>query len=263
MSNSDLQITVLGSGTSSGVPVIGCTCETCTSDDPRDKRLRVAIHIQNHDTSLIIDTGPDFRQQMLKYSVTAPDAVIYTHHHFDHIGGFDDIRAYNFLLRKKIPIYLLEETFEVLKRTFLYAFERPDFVGGGIPEVETHIISDQVFKIGSLEIIPIPLQHGPLRVNGYRIGNFAYCTDTNFISEASMKLLEGVEYLIIDGLRFEKHPSHFTIPEAVEIAKKIAPRNTFITHLAHNILHKKIERELPENVYLCYDGLIINSSFTL
>ncbi len=251
-------VTVLGSGTSSGVPTIGCRCATCLSDDPRDKRLRPSLLVQSDTTTVVIDTSSDFRQQMLCCDVRSLDAVVYTHHHFDHIGGFDDIRAYNFFLNRPMSVYLMEETFAALRRTFIYAFEFSGQIGGGVPVVDTYIIDEKPFSIGDLTFAPIPLLHGSMRVNGYRIGNFAYCTDTNSIPDASIALLEGVEILILDALRYHEHPTHFTVDEAIKIAQRIGARTTYFTHIAHNIRHAELEDTLPEGIALSYDGLVID-----
>lgn len=250
-------VTVLGSGTSSGVPTIGCRCATCLSDDPRDKRLRPSLLVQSATTTIAIDTSSDFRQQMLRHNICALDAVVYTHHHFDHIGGFDDIRAYNFFLNRAMSIYLMEETFAELRRTFIYAFETPKQIGGGVPIVNTHIIDSEPFAIGDITCVPIPMMHGSLRVNGYRIDNFAYCTDTNNIPDSSLALLQGLDTLILDALRYHEHPTHFTVEQAIEIAQRIGARKTYFTHIAHNIRHAELDSALPENMALSYDGLTI------
>lgn len=252
-----MKVTVLGSGTSSGVPTVGCTCATCLSDDPRDKRLRPSLLIQSETTTVVIDTSSDFRQQMLQYKVRTLDAAVYTHHHFDHIGGFDDIRAFNFIQGRPLDIFLMAETLEELHRTFVYAFEPPKQVGGGIPLIDIHLVDEAPFTIGDITLTPIPLRHGLLRVNGYRINNFAYCTDTNFIPETSMPLLEGLDVLILDALRYQGHPTHFTVEEAVEVARKIGAKKTYFTHISHALRHCALEGELPEGIAPGYDGLVI------
>lgn len=250
-----MRFTVLGSGTSSGVPTIGCTCATCFSDDPRDTRLRASLLVQSETTTVVIDTSSDFRQQMLRHRVGSLDAVVYTHHHFDHIGGFDDIRAFNFMLGKPIDIFLMRETLAVLRRTFIYAFETPEQAGGSVPVVRTHLIDATPIAIGDIALTPIPLLHGTMRVNGYRIGSVAYCTDTSSIPASSLPLLDGVEILILDALRYHAHPMHFTVDQAIEVARAIGARQTYLTHIAHNIKHAELEKELPEGIALSYDGL--------
>lgn len=255
----NIKYTVLGSGTSSGIPTIGCQCPTCTSDDPRDKRLRTSLLIESGRTTIVVDTSPDFRQQMLSANVKNLDAVLYTHQHFDHIGGFDDIRAFNYHSRKPMQIYLSEDTFIRLKRTFYYAFEKPEQIGGGVPMVEVNIIDNKLIKIGDIDIQPIPLLHGKLNVLGFKIGNFAYCTDTNFIPDDSLKYLENLDTLIIDALRFTPHSTHFSLEEALNVIEKIRPDKAYLIHMAHQMKHAECEKNLPENIRLAYDGLEIYS----
>ncbi len=247
-------ITVLGCGTSSGVPTLTCECETCTSDNPKNNRTRCSIIIQTDKQNIIVDISPDFRQQMLTNKIKKIDAIIFTHAHFDHIGGFDDIRAYNYR-SGAIPIYLNERTYQSLKKTFYYAFEKIEQTGGGVPESIVKIIDVDKFQINNLEIEPIEIIHGNLPVLGYRIGNFAYITDLNYISEESLDKLYNLEVLIISALRFEKHPTHFNVEEALEVINKLKPKKAYLTHLAHQINYDKLESELPPNVHLAYDGL--------
>lgn len=252
-----IRFTLLGTGTSSGIPTIACDCPTCTSPDPRDKRLRTSLLIESENTTVLIDTSPDFRRQMLDNHVGRLDAVIFTHSHFDHIGGFDDLRAFNYKTRKPVDIFVNEETLAKLKRTFFYAFEPPEQLGGGVPVVNVNIMDGNPFQVGDLIIIPIPLMHGKLSVFGFRIGNFAYCTDTNFIPDKSLELLDGTETLILDALRYHKHPTHFSINEAVTVSGRINPRITYLTHIAHQVMHSEAEPKLPENIRVAYDGLQI------
>ncbi len=254
-----LTVTLLGTGTSTGVPTIACSCATCTSTDIRDKRLRPSIMVQSSTTTIVVDTTPDFRQQMLMTNTTKLDAVLYTHHHIDHIAGFDDIRCYNFKQEKAMPIYLMQETFDNLKRSFLYAFGYATQIGGGIPQVEVHIIDEQTFMIGDIPVQPIPMLHGNLAVLGFRFGNIAYCTDTNYIGEHSLRLLSGVEILILDALRYApQHSTHYTVPEAIAVAEQIQPQITYFTHIAHNLKHSDTEAQLPSHIRLAYDGLTLH-----
>lgn len=256
--NTNFKVTMLGTGTSTGVPTIGCKCGTCLSDDLRDKRLRTSIMLESGSTRVVVDSTPDFRAQLLKYNVDSLDAIVYTHHHFDHIGGFDDIRALNFSTRKAVDIYLQENTLSNLKRVFPYAFGKTEQIGGGVPFINEHLIRDEEFRIGDLTFLPIPMMHGILSVLGFRIGNFAYCTDTNFIPDSSFELLDGVEFLIIDALRYHSHPTHFTVDEALKAIERINPKKAWLTHIAHQIKHSEGEEYLPEGVGIAFDGMVID-----
>lgn len=251
-----LKIKILGSGTSTGVPVIGCKCRVCQSKDLKDKRLRTSIYVQSEETSILIDTTPDLRQQCLSYNIDKLDAVIYTHHHYDHIGGFDDLRGFNFALGKPVDIYLMEETLNNIQQIFPYAFNN-QFNESSSPVVKHCIIKEKKFKVGDIELEPISLLHGKMKVLGFRIGDFAYCTDCNFISDDSLAKLKNLECIIIDGLRFERHLTHFSINEAVEIINYLKPKKAYLTHLSHDIMHKEVENNLPKTIYLAYDGLEI------
>lgn len=254
-----MKITILGCGTSSGVPTITCDCKTCTSINPKDNRLRCSILIQTENQkNIVIDSSPDFRQQVLRYKIPKIDSLIFTHPHFDHIGGFDDIRPFNYKFGT-IPIYANQITLDGLKSTFKYAFETPFQTGGGVPEVEINIINEeQQFSIDGIEFTPILLKHGKMDVLGFRINDFAYCTDVNFISETSMNKLQNLDVLILDALRFEKHNTHFTVDEALEIIRILKPKKSYLTHLSHQINYDELSEKLPENVFLCYDGLILD-----
>ncbi len=253
-----MKFTLLGTGTSTGVPSLACECETCTSNDPRDKRLRTSLLVQDNNTTLVVDTSSDFRQQMLQHKVLDLDAVLFTHHHFDHIGGFDDVRPYNFRAARPLPIYALSETADVLKSTYPYAFGLIESTGASVPSVQLFEVDTSPFVVGTIHVVPIPMLHGKsLRVNGYRFGSFAYCTDTNYISQASLELLNGVDTLVIDGLRWEPHPTHFTISQALEVIKVVRPRRAYLTHIAHQILHSRDSALLPAGVEFATDGLVI------
>ena len=252
-----MKITVLGSGTSSGVPTIGCTCETCQSSDSKDRRLRPSVLIEKNNTTIIIDTSSDFREQCLRFKIDRLDSVIYTHHHFDHIAGFDDLRAFNFTSKRSVPIYAMSETFEHLQRIFEYAFIAEKRKESSAPIVEPRIVDDEPFTIKDIACTPVPLYHGSMRVNGYRIGDFAYCTDCHEISEEGYKRLTGVKYLILDGLRYRPHPTHMTIEKAVKTAQRVGAKQTWLTHIAHDVRHVIGEKDLPEGINLAYDGLVI------
>ncbi|WBL41380.1 MBL fold metallo-hydrolase [Algoriphagus halophytocola] len=249
-----MRVTFLGTGTSQGVPVIGCACPVCQSLDFRDKRFRSSIHIQIGDTSLVIDTGPDFRTQMLRAGITHLDAVLYTHEHKDHTAGLDDIRPFNFRQQKDMPIFAKKQVLEQIQREFSYIFTGKRYPG--VPQVETVEISDRPFTLAGITITPIPVFHYKLPIFGFRIGDFTYITDTNYIPEESLKLLEGTKTLVLNALQKDPHISHFTLEEAIEMAQKIGAEETYFTHISHKLgLHRSVDQELPEGIALAYDGL--------
>lgn len=255
-----MRCTILGSGTSTGVPSVACECPTCTSTDPRDRRLRTSLLVQDESTTLVVDTSSDFRQQMLLHNVLDIDAVLFTHHHFDHIGGFDDIRPYNFRSGRALPIYGMQETLSVLRSTFPYAFGDVVSTGASIPLIQPVVIDDDPFIIGTIAVVPIPMWHGTsMRVNGYRFGNLAYCTDTNHIPEHALALLHGLDTLIIDGLRWEAHPTHFTIGQALSVIEHLRPRRAILTHIAHQVLHARDAASLPDGVEFAVDGMMVEA----
>lgn len=255
------RVTMLGSGTSSGVPTIGCTCSTCRSTDPFDRRLRPSILIEQGTRRIVIDTSSDFRQQCLQWQIEHLDAVLYTHHHFDHIAGFDDLRAFNFISKRPVPIFLMRETLDNLQRIFAYAFEPSKRAQSSAPVVEPVLIGDDPFTIAGFACTPIPLMHGNMRVNGYRFGPLAYCTDCNAISDIGYERLKGVKYLILDALRYRSHPTHFSLEEALEAAARIGAPQTWLTHIAHDLKHTEVERILPEGVRMGFDGLKIEFDY--
>lgn len=251
-----MKITFLGTGTSQGVPVIGCTCETCRSLDYRDKRLRTSVHIDTGGQSLVIDTGPDFRQQMLREDVRHLDAVIFTHGHKDHTAGLDDVRAYNFLQGMDMPVYGHEQVLSQLTREYAYAFEPHRYPG--IPRLQLIAITEQPFAVAGLQIIPLPVKHLNISVFGYRIGDFSYITDANQIPAETFARLRGTKVLVLNALQREKHVSHFNLEEAIAIAQQIGAQRTYLTHLSHRMgLHKEVEAELPTGILLAYDGLTV------
>jgi phosphoribosyl 1,2-cyclic phosphate phosphodiesterase len=250
-----LKVTFLGTGTSQGVPVIGCECEVCRSLDYRDKRLRSSVHVQVEDQSLVIDTGPDFRQQMLREHINRLDAVLFTHSHKDHIAGLDDVRAYNYLQHVDMPVYGNADVLAQLKTEFYYAFEKNKYPG--IPQLKLHEITEP-FSIGAVKILPLPVLHYQLPVLGFRINNFSYITDANQIPESTIRLLQGTHTLVLNALQREKHISHFNLEEALAMAARIGAEQTYFIHISHKLgRHKIIERELPKSVALAYDGLSI------
>lgn len=254
-----LKLTVLGSGTSVGVPSIGCECDACTSADPRDNRLRPSVWVQCGGRSILIDTTPDFRQQALRYRIERLDAILYTHAHADHILGLDDIRPYNFRQRAPIPIYGSEETLENIRRTFHYIF-------GGVPsessmpKIETRRLSGAPFDLNGLACTPIPIHHGRGRVFGFRFGPLAYLTDHSEIPPESLALLGDLDVLFLDALRYKPHPTHSTVDQSLKIVERLAPRRAYFTHISHDLRHARAEELLPRHVRLAYDGLEIEVS---
>lgn len=246
----------LGTGTSQGVPMIGCSCGVCSSKDKRDKRLRSSALVETGDTVLVIDTGPDFRYQMLREGIKTIDAVLFTHNHKDHIGGLDDVRAFNYFQNKPLDVFAETYVQETLRKDFDYAFTEHKYPGA--PEINLHTITTEPFRVGSADIIPIRGYHHKLPVLGFRIGCVCYITDMNRIDEAEIEKIKGVEILVINALRHESHISHFTVNEALAIIRKIQPGKAYLTHASHQIgLYKDIEKDFPENVFLAYDQLIV------
>ena len=251
-----MQITLLGTGTSSGVPQIGCTCAVCRSLDYRDKRLRTAAHIAVAGKSIVIDTGPDFRQQMLRLKPAQLDAVLFTHEHKDHTAGLDDVRAFNFLQQKAIPVYARDRVIAQLQREFSYVFAEHKYPG--IPHIQVHSIDNQPFEVAGVRVLPIDVLHHRLPVFGYRIGDFTYLTDLNSISDDELDKVRGTEILVLDALQRTPHLSHFTLDEAVALVERIRPRMTYLTHISHRLgLHREVEKELPPYIRPGHDGLRI------
>lgn len=249
-----MQVTFLGTGTSQGVPVIACECEICRSLDFRDKRLRVSVHLQIGETSLIIDSGPDFRQQVLRERIKTLDALLFTHEHKDHTAGMDDIRSYNFRLKKDMPIYGRDTVIEQLKREFNYIFS--DFKYPGVPRVEINVIENKPFIVQGIEVIPVEVLHYRLPVFGFRIGDFTYITDANFIAEEELQKIRGSKVIVLNALQKEDHISHFTLSQAVALLEELQPEKGFLTHISHKLgLHAEVEKELPSFIRLGYDGL--------
>jgi phosphoribosyl 1,2-cyclic phosphate phosphodiesterase len=256
-----VRVVVLGTGTSHGVPAIGCRCAVCTSPDPRDRRTRVSVAVRWRDRSLLIDTAPEFRLQAIRSDLRRVDAVLYTHSHADHIFGLDDLRRFNEMQDGEMPIYGTAATLDDLRRSFRYVFV-PTQAGGGKPKLDLRTLVAGSYEIAGLPVEAIQVFHGELEVLAYRFGDFAYVTDVSRIPEASMERLRGLHTLILGALRWEPHPTHFSVEQALEVAAELQPARTFFTHIAHNLGHAEVERGLPPSVRLAYDGLVLNVSET-
>ncbi|HWF08310.1 MAG TPA: MBL fold metallo-hydrolase [Bryobacteraceae bacterium] len=251
-----MKITVLGSGTSSGVPTIGCSCAVCRSSDPRDKRLRPSILISRESRNIVIDTTPDFRAQVLRAGIERLDAIVYTHAHADHIFGLDDVRPFNYHQGKKIPIYASRPTFATIERVFAYVFDNRDRKTH-VPQLEVNLIDETPFDVWGLSFTPIPLMHGKDPIFGFRFADVAYLTDHSEIPESSLQMLGGLDVLFLDALRPRPHPTHSTLEKSIETARKLRPRRTFFTHMCHDVGHAATEALLPADIHLAYDGLEI------
>jgi len=251
-----LKITVLGSGTSVGVPTVGCHCDVCTSSDPRDKRLRPSVLLDYEGRKVLIDTTPDFRTQALRVGLQRLDAVVFTHAHADHIMGLDDVRPFNFHQRERIPIYGSADTLAGIQRCFQYIFD-----GGkkesNVPQLDVRVIDAAPFDVFGMKFTPIPVLHGSQAIYGFRFGAAAYLTDHSDIPESSMEKLRGLDVLFLDALRYKPHPTHSTVSRSTATAESLAPRRAFFTHISHDLRHERAESMLPPGVRLAYDGLEI------
>jgi phosphoribosyl 1,2-cyclic phosphate phosphodiesterase len=252
-----VQVTFLGTGTSQGVPVIACPCEVCQSADSKNKRLRSSILIEIEEKTFIIDTGPDFRQQMLNSNVKNLDAVLFTHEHKDHTAGFDDIRAFNFVNKRKMDVYASYRVQDAIRREFSYIFS--DFKYPGIPEINLHLLENRLTNVHGIDFIPIEVMHYKLSVFAFRVRDFTYITDANYISEEEKRKIKGSKVIVVNALRREPHISHYTLQQAIDLMIELSPEQAYLTHISHQLgLHENVELELPDFIKLAYDGLKIH-----
>jgi phosphoribosyl 1,2-cyclic phosphate phosphodiesterase len=250
------ELVFLGTGTSIGVPVIGCGCSTCTSTDPRNNRLRCSLVLGLPGGNLLVDTTPDLRTQLLREKIGIVHATLFTHDHADHVFGLDDLRLFPYYLGHAMPIYCEEQVEDRIRKSFDYAFlEEAKHYAGGVPQIEFVRIGLEPFEVLGFQVIPMRLAHGHFRVLGFRFGNIAYCTDTNYIPPESLALLQGLDVLVLDSLRHKPHPTHYSLEQAVEVAKGLGARRTLFTHLSHDLEHEATNAALPEGMELAYDGL--------
>lgn len=251
-----MKVTFLGTGTSQGVPIICCECAVCRSKNPKDNRLRTSILIESDLAKVIVDTGPDFRQQMLRLDLKSLDAVVFTHEHKDHIAGLDEVKAFNFFNKMRMPVYATERVQEALKREFAYIFAEDKYPG--IPEIDVFTVTDKVIKVKDIELLPIDVIHYRLPVKAYRIKDFTYITDANYISEEEKEKIKGSKIIVINSLRREEHVSHYTFQQAIDLMTELKPEKAYFTHISHQLgLHEEVSKELPPFIELAYDGLQI------
>jgi len=252
-------LTFLGSGTSVGVPMIGCDCPVCTSADPRNKRYRSSVLVTTPGGNILIDTTPELRLQLLRENVSLVHAVLYTHYHADHLFGLDDLRLFPKYLNAPLPVYCSDEVENVMRTAFPYVFhpEYENLPPGAVPKLVVRRLNGEPFEVLGETITPIPLIHSRFNVFGYRIGDVAYCTDTNYIPEASFELLDGVRVFIVDALRFQPHPAHFSLDQALDAIRRVGPEVAYLTHMSHDFDFEKLSADLPGHVHMAYDGLKI------
>ena len=250
-----LKITFLGTGTSHGVPMIACDCPVCRSNDEKNKRTRTSILVSYNGRNILVDTTPELRIQAIRCNVRRVDAVLFTHHHADHLHGLDDLRRFSDIQRMRIPCYGNEETIRRIERVFDYAIKGEN-IGGGIPRIETHVIRGE-FELFGLRIIPLKLLHGRMEILGYRFKDMAYATDCSAIPEETAERMKGLKLLILDALRFRPHPTHFSISQALEVVERLKPERTLFVHMTHDVDHHTTNAMLPEGVELAYDGMVV------
>lgn len=255
-----MEVVMLGTGTSHGVPMIGCRCEVCSSTDPHNHRTRPSIWVRAGDTCLLVDTAPELRLQCVSNGIDRVDAVLFTHHHADHVTGLDDLRRFNWLMKKAVPCYGSAATLAMIESMFAYAFTANENSPHSKPQLDLHTIESDSIMVGEVVIQALDLMHGPLAVLGFRIGSFAYCTDCNYIPSGTLGRLEGLEVLVLDALRKTPHPTHFNLEQAVDMASQIGARRTFFTHITHQLDHEATNASLPSGMALAHDGLRLELS---
>ena len=250
-----MEILFLGTGTSTGIPSLCCDCEVCLSKDPRNKRLRSSILVQQNDHTILVDTSTDLRQQCLLYRIKKIDTVLYTHHHADHVHGIDELRSFNFFNKTVLPVYGNSHTLHHLNKNFSYIFGDAEQIGGGIPQLIPKQLENKTYHFGDIPVIPLDIQHGKLIINGFRFNDFAYITDCSGIPDETRVKLNGLKVLVLNSLGFKPHSTHFNLSQALEAAKNINAERTILTHINHQFDHEKVSRDLPEGVELAMDGL--------
>ena len=252
-----MKVTFLGTGTSQGVPILCCECIVCRSQNTKDKRLRTSILIESNQAKVVIDSGPDFRQQLLREELKTLDAVVFTHEHKDHIAGLDEVKSFNFFNKMRMPVYATERVQEAIKREFAYIFSEEKYPG--IPEIDLYPVKDEPFTVKEITFTPINVMHYKLPVKAYRIKDFTYITDANYISKEEKEKIKGSEIIVVNALRKEEHISHYTLQEAINLLKELNPKKGYITHISHQLgLHDVVSKELPDFIELAYDGLKID-----
>lgn len=252
-----MRVTFLGTGTSHGVPMIGCDCATCRSTDPRDNRLRPSVFVESGGTRLLVDAGPDLRLQALRHRIHRLDAVVFTHGHADHVLGIDELRRYNHMQRAAIPCYGDARTLGDIRQTFAYVFDPNTPKAGGVPDLDLHAI-DGAFRVGNIDVQSVPLWHGERPILGFRIGPFAYLTDCSRLDDRAWEMLEDLDVVVLDALRERPHPTHFSLEQAIDAAQRIGARQTYFTHMCHDLKHEETDARLPNGMNLAYDGLVLD-----